>query len=120
MGDVFKFNDLVVGTNVEKVTGAELVVGQCYKYKGKNMGKFIKFEVVGRIPYDADERYTFEEGKVDDGLFHQRKKEFTPVECITGGARRKRVTRRRVSTRKSRKTRVKRNRSSRRYKKHKR
>lgn len=105
--------------NVEKVTGAELVVGQCYMYKGRNMGKFIKFEFIGR-PYDPDERYTFEKGSVDDGQFHQQKKEFTPVECITGGARRKRVTRRRVSTRKSRKTRVKRNRSSRRYKKHKR
>ena len=105
--------------NVEKVTGAELEVGKCYKYNDKDMGKFIKFELVGR-PYDPDEKYTFEKGLVNDGMFHYEKKEFTPVECITGGARRKRVTRRRVSTRKSRKTRVKRNRSSRRYKKHKR
>ena len=104
---------------MENVTGAELLVDQCYMYKGRNMGKFIKFELTGR-EYDQDEKYTFENGLVDDGNFHQYLKEFTPVQCITGGARRKRVTRRRISTRKSRKTRVKRNRSSRRYKKHKR
>lgn len=99
---------------MENVTGAELVVGQSYIYKGRNMGKFISFELTGR-PYDPDEKYTFENGSVDDGNFHQRVKEFTPVQSA-GGARRKRVTRRRVSTRKSRKTRVKRNRSNKKHK----
>ena len=103
---------------MENVTGADLALGQCYMYKGNYMGKFIKFELTGRL-HDPDEKYTFEKGSVYDG-FHQRSKDFTPVKCIAGGARRKRVTRRRVSTRKSRKTRVKINRSSRRYKKHKR
>ena len=36
------------------VTGQELVVGECYMYKDKNMGKFISFEIVGRS-YDLDE-----------------------------------------------------------------
>lgn len=100
------------------VTGQQLVVGECYMYKGKNMGKFIKFELTGR-PYDPDERYTFENGVIDDGRFHQREREFTLVQCSGGGARRKRVTRKRVSTlRKSRRTRK--NRATRRYKKHKR
>ena len=88
-----------------KVTGAELVVGECYVYKGKNMGKFISFELTGRA-YDPDEKYTFENGIIDDGRFHQREMEFTPIQCSGGGARRKRVTRKRsATTQKSRRTR---------------
>lgn len=97
------------------VTGQQLVVGECYMYKGKNMGKFIKFELTGR-PYDPDERYTFENGVIDDGRFHQREKEFTLVQCSGGGARRKKVTRNCVSTRRK----SRRNRSTRRHKKYKR
>lgn len=95
-------------------TGAELVVGECYMYKGKYMGRFIKFELTGR-PYDPDEKYTFENGLVDDGRFHQREREFTLVQCSGGGARRKRVTRKRSSSvrRKHKKTRGRRSRRSR-------
>jgi hypothetical protein len=100
---------------MENYTGAELVVGQCYMYKGKNMGKFIKFEITGR-QYDPDEKYTFENGIINQEEFLQRQKVFTKVPCSGGGARRKRVTRKRISTkRKSR-----RNRATRRYKKHRR
>ena len=100
-----------------EVTGAELVVGQCYMYKGKNMGKFIRHKLTGST-HDPNEEYTFKNGLVDDGKFHQREKDFTPVQCtcnprdsscsISGGRKR------------TRKIRRKRNRSSRRYKKHKR
>ena len=98
------------------VTGQELVVGECYVYKGKNMGKFISFEIVDRA-YDPDEKYTFENGIINQGEFLQRQKVFTKVQCSLGGARKnkKRVTRKRLSRRrKTRRTR--RNRSSKKHK----
>ena len=67
-------------------TGSELVVGECYMYKGKNMGKFISFERYGRL-YDQDEKYTFENGVINQGDFLQTKKVFTKIQC-SGGARR--------------------------------
>ena len=65
-------------------TGNELVVGDCYMYKGKNMGKFLQFKLVGNIN-DPDEEYTFENGILND--FLQTKKVFTKIQC-SGGARR--------------------------------
>ncbi len=98
------------------VTGAELVVGECYMYRGKNMGKFISFELEGRV-YDPNEKYTFENGIINQGEFLQRQKVFTKIQCSGGGgARRKRVTRKRLST----KRKVKRTRRNRSSKKHKR
>lgn len=85
------------------VTGQELVVGECYLYKGKNMGKFKGFRVSGAI-HDPDEEYTFENGVLVE--FLQRQKVFTKIPCSGGGARRKRVTRKRLSRRrKTRRTR---------------
>jgi len=99
------------------VTGEELVVGECYMYKGKNMGKFISFEFYGRH-YDQDEKYTFENGIINQGEFLQRQKVFTKIQCSGGGARKnkKRVTRKRLST----KRKAKRTRRVRTSKKHKR
>ena len=94
------------------VTGAELVVGECYVYKGKNMGQFKGFRVTGS-PHDPDEEYTFENGVLVE--FLQRKKVFTLVQCSGGGARRKRVTRKRSAARRKSK-RTKRNRSSKKHK----
>ena len=94
---------------MENYTGAELVVGECYVYKGKNMGQFKGFRVSGAI-HDPDGEYTFENGVLLE--FLQRKKVFTKIPCSGGGARRKRVTRKRLSTRRRAK-RTRRTRSSR-------
>ena len=94
------------------VTGQELVVGECYMYKGKNMGKFISFENFGRA-YDKDEKYTFEKGVLIEFLYS--KPVFTKVPCSLGGARRKRLTRKRLSRRRKSK-RTRRNRSSKKHK----
>lgn len=66
--------------------GNNLVVndGKCWKHKGKYMGKYLSFRLVGRT-YDPDPEYTFENGVVSDlGL------KFTEVKCEepkTGGKR---------------------------------
>ena len=62
---------------VDSVPGSALVIGdgKCWKHKGKYMGKYLRFELIGR-PYDPDPEYTFEYGVVSDlGL------KFTEVLC---------------------------------------
>lgn len=57
--------------------GSNLVIGdgKCWKHKGKYMGKYLSFKLVGR-PYDPDPEYTFENGVESDlGL------KFTEVPC---------------------------------------
>ena len=50
---------------MDTTPGNTLVIGdgKHWKHMGKYMGKYIKFELVGRM-YDPDPEYTFENGKV--------------------------------------------------------
>jgi hypothetical protein len=51
--DTTPANNLVLGTN------------QFWKHKGKYLGRYLSFRLVGR-PYDPDPEYTFEYGVVSD------------------------------------------------------
>lgn len=76
----------------DKTPGNTLVVGdgKCWKHKGKYMGKYLKFQLVGRS-YDPDPEYTFEHGVVSDlGL------KFTEVPCEESKKGGKRKTRKRI------------------------
>jgi hypothetical protein len=62
---------------MDSIPGANLVIGdgKCWSHKGKYMGKYLSFKLVGRV-YDPDPEYTFEHGTVSDlGL------KFTEVEA---------------------------------------
>jgi hypothetical protein len=39
--------------------------GKYWKHKGKYMGRYLSFKLIGR-PYDPDPEYTFENGVVSD------------------------------------------------------
>jgi hypothetical protein len=73
---------------MNKTPGGTLVEkdGKCWSHKGKYMGKYLSFKLVGRA-YDPDPEYTFEHGVVSDlGL------KFTEVKCAEtkrGGTRKK-------------------------------
>ena len=61
---------------VDKIPGNRIEIGKYYSHKGKYMGKYLSFKLVGRV-YDPDPEYTFEHGVVADlGLM------FTEVEEI--------------------------------------
>jgi len=58
----------------DTVPGNQIEIGKYYSHKGKYMGKYLSFKLVGRA-YDPDPEYTFEKGAVADlGLM------FTEVE----------------------------------------
>lgn len=52
---------------MDTTPGNTLVVGdgKCWKHKGKYMGKYLSFNLIGRT-HDPDPEYTFEYGVVSD------------------------------------------------------
>ena len=52
---------------MDNIPGANLVIGdgKYWSHKGKYMGKYLSFKLVGRV-YDPDPEYTFEHGTVSD------------------------------------------------------
>jgi hypothetical protein len=62
---------------MDTTPGNTLVIGdgKCWKHMGKYMGKYIKFDLIGRT-HDPDPEYTFENGVVSGfGI------KFTEVSC---------------------------------------
>ena len=50
---------------MDTIPGTHLVLGKYYSHKGKYMGKYLSFQLVGRA-YDPDPEYTFEKGVLTD------------------------------------------------------
>ena len=50
---------------VDTVPGTHIKMGdnKCWEHKGTYLGKYLRFELIGRI-YDPDPEYTFEHGVV--------------------------------------------------------
>jgi hypothetical protein len=52
---------------MDNTPGTSLVIGdgKCWSHKGKYMGKYLNYKLIGRV-YDLDPEYTFEHGTVSD------------------------------------------------------
>jgi hypothetical protein len=62
---------------MDTTPGNTLIIGdgKCWKHMGKYLGKYIRFELVGRM-YDPDPEYTFE-----NGVVYGLGMKFTEVPC---------------------------------------
>jgi len=50
---------------IDKIDANTLIIGdgRCWSHKQKYLGKYLRFQLVGRV-YDPDPEYTFENGTV--------------------------------------------------------